>query len=160
MNRAIKTLEKAHPGNRIKNALLEQNLGDPRIENRERQAQDEHVVERVVDGIGQEGAEGAGEAEAGEVGEGGADPLGEGADVGAEEGVEGVGEGVVGSECAAGEGREGDPGAHGVHQVRTWARHLHPARNRERTKRGYRSRIHELAAFPVFEIPVGVVALS
>lgn len=79
-----------------------------------------------MDGVGEEGAEGAGQGEAGEVGEGGAEPLGEGADVGAEEGVDGVGEHVVGREPAVGEGRQGEPRAHGVHQVGPRPRHSRP----------------------------------
>lgn len=71
----------------------------------------------MVDDIGQIGGKGSAEAE------GGGEPLGEGADVRAEEGVDGVGESVVRTEAAVGDGREGQARAHGVHQVRSWAWH-------------------------------------
>jgi len=41
-----------HPGDRIKNTLLDQNPGDPRVEKAEREAKNEDIVKGVVDSIG------------------------------------------------------------------------------------------------------------
>lgn len=79
---------------------MEKNPGEPRVEKRERKAQNHDVEEGVVDYIGQRGAEGVTKAK------GGSEPLGEGAEVGAEEGVDGVGKRVVRAEPAIGGGHE------------------------------------------------------
>ena len=41
-----------HPRDRIKNTLLDQNPGDPRVEKAEREAKNEDIVKGVVDSIG------------------------------------------------------------------------------------------------------------
>lgn len=69
----------------------------------------------MVDGIGHRKVRGINKERA--------EPLGEGADVGAEESVNSVGESVVRSESAGGQGGQCQAGAHRVHQVRTWPRH-------------------------------------
>lgn len=89
--------------------------GKPRVEEREWKAKDKDVIEGVVDSVGKSRAEADSD--------GGAEPLGEGADVGAEEGVDGIGQGVVCTEAAIGEGGQAQARAHGVHEVRTRARH-------------------------------------
>lgn len=75
---------------------MKQEPGDPRVQKTQREPKNENVIKGVVDRIGQRGGEGLAESE------GGAEPLGEGTDVGAEEGVEGVGESVVRAETAVG----------------------------------------------------------
>lgn len=55
--------------------------------------------------------------------EGGSKPLGEGAEIGAEEGVDGVGEGVVWAEPAVGYGGQGLARAQGVEHVGPWPWH-------------------------------------
>lgn len=90
----------------MKNLLLKENSGDPRVEETERKTQDENVVERVVDGVGKRRTK----SDAGGL----AEPFGEGANIGSEEGVDGVGEGVVRTEPSIGEAGESQARTHGV----------------------------------------------
>lgn len=94
---------------------MKQNSRNPGVEKTERKAQEEEIEDGIVD----QGGELRAEPEA----EDGVEPLGEGADVGAEEGVDRVEEGVVGAEPAAAEGGQRQARTHGVHEVRTRARH-------------------------------------
>lgn len=55
--------------------------------------------------------------------EGGSEPFGEGAEIGAEEGVDGVGEGVVWAESAVGYGGQGLARGQGVEHVGPWPWH-------------------------------------
>ena len=55
--------------------------------------------------------------------EGGGEPLGEGTNVRAKEGVDSVGKSMVGAEPAVGQRGQNQARTHGVHQVRTRARH-------------------------------------
>uniref|UniRef100_A0A9I9CEA4 Uncharacterized protein n=1 Tax=Cucumis melo TaxID=3656 RepID=A0A9I9CEA4_CUCME len=53
----------------------------------------------------------------------GGQPIGEGADVGTEESVDGVKESMVGTKSAVGESGQSHAGAHGVEHVRPRSRH-------------------------------------
>lgn len=71
-----------------------------------------------MDDVHGEGAEGASKAE-----DGRGEPLGEGAEVGTEEGIGGVEEAVVRPESAAGEAHQPHPGPQRIQRVRPRARH-------------------------------------
>lgn len=79
-----------YPRNRIKDAPPNQNFGHTRIEKTKRETQDQDVVKRVVDDVGDERSDGLGSGSESEVGDGFSEPLGEGPNVGTEEGVNGV----------------------------------------------------------------------
>lgn len=84
--------------------MEEEESREPRVEHTKREAENDDVVERMVDGVSELGAE----VEAEATDEGG-EPLGEGSDVGAEEGVDRVDQGVVWAEPTVGESVESHP---------------------------------------------------
>lgn len=102
---------------RIEKLTLKKEIGDPRVEKTERSSQDKNVKERIVDEIGKAGSEKI------RVTDDGCKPFGEGTDIRAKEGVEGVGESVVWAESSVADGRETHTRPHGVHHVRTRAWH-------------------------------------
>lgn len=85
----------SHPGGRIKKVCLNKIRGYPRVEETERESQDEDVVKGMVDEIGYGRAHSISWAT-----QKGTKPLGEGTNVRSKEGVEGVSEGVVGAKPA------------------------------------------------------------
>lgn len=111
------------PRDRVEEAPLEKSAGEPGVEHRQGQAEEEHVVERVVD-VGHGQVPDPSSTAAGEVS---GEPLGEGPQVGAEEGVGGVEEAVLGAEAASGEPHHPRPRRQRVRRVRPRPRHLLPA---------------------------------
>lgn len=96
---------------------MKKKVGKPRVEKRKRETQNENIKEGVVDKIWEVRKEGSG----GIIREG-REPFREGTNVRAKEGIDGIGESMVGTESAAGNRREGGSGGHGVHHVgpRAW----------------------------------------
>ena len=107
-----------HPGDRIKKLSLNKIGGYPRVKKTQRNSQDKNIVQGVVDEIGT----GRSKSISWSTKEG-SKPLGEGTNIWSKEGVEGVGECVVGTEPAIGDTGQSQARPHGIHHVRTRAWH-------------------------------------
>lgn len=99
-----------YPRNWIKKLSLEQDFGKPRVKNTQRKAQNQDIVEGIVDVVSQSRAQGLNGGT-----DNGAEPLGEGADVWTEKSVDGIDEGMVRAEPAVGKCGQGQTRAHRVH---------------------------------------------
>lgn len=113
--------KRTHPGGGVEDAFAKEESGEPGIEEGEGDTEQHGVVEGVVDKVHRKGSEGV--AEAGRGGDAGGEPFGEGAKVGAEEGVGGIDNAVVGPEAAAGDAHQPCPNPQRVHRVRPGPRH-------------------------------------